>query len=481
MPLICLLTAADLTQQCEQAPQVANSMLVLDWDNERAQDLLNFMSRCQLGFFVNDMRVSPAAVPRKDGPSEPSGPLSQGLSQGKEVVAKQGSKSKLGEVRSLLQKRYHNSEMRPDDLDDHERLPKETEAWPQLFPPANATAQLRHDTEKAAAVAMQAGDFTNAINVYTEAMKKGGSNPQMLCTRAALLLKMKRPCAALRDCSAALKINNHMVKAYRLRGMAHRRLGHWKKSYRDLTEAQHLKFDPDTSEMHKLVAGKLGVTLTGPKGTEAERKKKRPRESRSPPPRMSVPDPIIPEIYFPPPVAAPEQPLEKGQAVLLVGLQKAPHLNGRRGVVEREDPRPASKGRWEVEIRLDGGLLEVKSIKRENIQTLNKVDREACKAWGKAEKAHKEARETREQQEEIQKYRKVVEAKLSKLDISDKAKNLLRTLGPEQSLSVLDRCEGPGVADLSSFVVTQAKLLLGQDDSDSEKEGEPEAKKAKEV
>lgn len=62
MPLICLLTAADLTQQCEQAPQVANSMLVLDWDNERAQDLLNFMSRCQLGFFVNDMRVSPAAV-----------------------------------------------------------------------------------------------------------------------------------------------------------------------------------------------------------------------------------------------------------------------------------------------------------------------------------------------------------------------------------------------------------------------------------
>lgn len=46
---------------------------------------------------------------------------------------------------------------------------------------------------------------------------------------------------------------------------------------------------------------------------------------------------IIPELHFPPPVAAPEQPLEKGQAVLLVGLQKAPHLNGRRGVVEREE------------------------------------------------------------------------------------------------------------------------------------------------
>ncbi|CAJ1410331.1 unnamed protein product [Effrenium voratum] len=193
------------------------------------------------------------------------------------------------------------------------------------------------------------------------------------------------------------------------------RLGHWKKAYRDLTEAQHLKYDPDTQDMHKLVAGKLGVTLTGPGFTEAEPKKRRNRENKSSPPRMSVPDPIIPDFLFPAPVAAPEAPLEKGQAVLLIGLQKAPHLNGRRGVVEREDPRPASKGRFEVEIRLDGGHLEVKSIKRENIQTLNKVDREACKAWSKAEKLHKEARDKREQQEEIQKYRNVVEAALAAL------------------------------------------------------------------
>eukprot|EP00438_Fugacium_kawagutii_P036286 Skav217407 [mRNA] locus=scaffold2674:152350:173960:- [translate_table: standard] len=62
MPLLCLFTAGDLTQQCEQAPQVANSMLVGEWDNSLAQDLLDFMSRCQLGFFVNDMRVSNAAV-----------------------------------------------------------------------------------------------------------------------------------------------------------------------------------------------------------------------------------------------------------------------------------------------------------------------------------------------------------------------------------------------------------------------------------
>ena len=121
---------------------------------------------------------------------------------------------KMSELKLELESLSHAAsceEMRPDDLDDHERLPKERpevlvrdnrpkprdgceakqfrtacgeekEAWPQLFPPArrsdvafgrglfeaNATAQHRQDAEKAAAVAMQAGDLTGAINVYTE-------------------------------------------------------------------------------------------------------------------------------------------------------------------------------------------------------------------------------------------------------------------------------------------------------------------------
>eukprot|EP00931_Biecheleriopsis_adriatica_P101152 TRINITY_DN7635_c0_g1_i1.p1 TRINITY_DN7635_c0_g1~~TRINITY_DN7635_c0_g1_i1.p1 ORF type:complete len:434 (+),score=94.65 TRINITY_DN7635_c0_g1_i1:37-1302(+) len=366
-----------------------------------------------------------------------------------------------------------DEEVRPDDLDDNERIPKESESWPSLFPPANANQQMRQETESAAALAMQAGDFTGAINVYTEAMRANGSNPHMLCTRAALLLKQKRPCAAIRDCTAAMKINNQLVKAHRIRGMAHRKLGHWKKAHRDLSEAQNLKFDTEIADMHKLVAGKVGVNL-GTSTSTASSRKRRSSEADSPPKRpvrMDIPDPIIPEMHFPAPVAAPDPPLDKGQAVVIVGLQRAPHLNGRRGVVEREDPRPASKGRWEVEVRMDGGVLEIKSLKRENIQTLNKVDREACKAWAKAEKLHKEAREKRELQEESNKYKKVVEAKMTKIALSDRAKDLVRTLGPEQALSVLDRCEGPGVTNVSGFVITQAKLLLGQDDSDSD-EGE---------
>ncbi|CAJ1330650.1 unnamed protein product [Effrenium voratum] len=226
MPMLCLYIAADLTQQCEQAPQVANSMLVSEWDTPMAQDLLAFMSRCQIGFYVNDMRVSPAAVMKFTYVlvaifftiiSWKSDEIFKGLSS-----RSNPEKAHESHLRGAMLVSVTGEEVRPEDFDDNERLPKESDPWPQLFPPANTSAQLRHDTEKAAAVAMQAGDFTGAINVYTEAMRSGGSNPQMLCTRSALLLKMKRPCAAIRDCTAALKINNHMVKAYRLRGMAHR-------------------------------------------------------------------------------------------------------------------------------------------------------------------------------------------------------------------------------------------------------------------
>eukprot|EP00930_Biecheleria_cincta_P018515 TRINITY_DN1439_c0_g2_i2.p1 TRINITY_DN1439_c0_g2~~TRINITY_DN1439_c0_g2_i2.p1 ORF type:complete len:701 (-),score=103.93 TRINITY_DN1439_c0_g2_i2:457-2244(-) len=62
MPYFALVAAADTTMQCEQAAQVANSLLVSQLANPVAQNLLDFMSRCNLGFFINDLRISPAGV-----------------------------------------------------------------------------------------------------------------------------------------------------------------------------------------------------------------------------------------------------------------------------------------------------------------------------------------------------------------------------------------------------------------------------------
>merc|ERR1719379_1974488 len=135
----------------------------------------------------------------------------------------------------------------------------------------------------------------------------------MLAIRGGLLLNQNRPCAAIRDCTAALKINASFVKAYRIRGTAHRRLGHWKKAHRDFTEAQGLKFDDSIVEMQKHVAAtvkKLDIAAGRP--TEGAR-----------------------EQQEPPVQTGPLKPLDKGQAVVLCGLKNAPYLNGKRGVVER--------------------------------------------------------------------------------------------------------------------------------------------------
>merc|ERR1739838_106387 len=110
-------------------------------------------------------------------------------------------------------------------------------------------------------------------------MRLGGATPQLLAHRAALLLKQKRPCAAIRDCSAAIKINPHVLQAYRLRGIAHRKLGSWKKAHRDLSEAQNINWDKGTSEVHKFVQEKLGLNKANPtREARKERAKEKEKE-----------------------------------------------------------------------------------------------------------------------------------------------------------------------------------------------------------
>eukprot|EP00928_Gymnodinium_smaydae_P035509 TRINITY_DN24983_c0_g2_i4.p1 TRINITY_DN24983_c0_g2~~TRINITY_DN24983_c0_g2_i4.p1 ORF type:complete len:393 (+),score=33.12 TRINITY_DN24983_c0_g2_i4:1-1179(+) len=62
MPYYALICAADASFQCGQAPQVANSMLVSKFQDSMAQDVLTFMTRCNMGFYINDIRLSPGSV-----------------------------------------------------------------------------------------------------------------------------------------------------------------------------------------------------------------------------------------------------------------------------------------------------------------------------------------------------------------------------------------------------------------------------------
>merc|ERR1719492_693881 len=75
----------------------------------------------------------------------------------------------------------------------------------------------------------------------------------MYAKRAELLLKLKRPMACIADCTAAIAVNPDSGKAYRTRGKAHRKLGHWEDAHKDLSVGQKLDFDDDTVDMQKLV------------------------------------------------------------------------------------------------------------------------------------------------------------------------------------------------------------------------------------
>eukprot|EP00930_Biecheleria_cincta_P056274 TRINITY_DN42421_c0_g1_i1.p1 TRINITY_DN42421_c0_g1~~TRINITY_DN42421_c0_g1_i1.p1 ORF type:complete len:624 (+),score=84.50 TRINITY_DN42421_c0_g1_i1:127-1998(+) len=58
MPLYALMTAADVTSECQHVPQVANSMMVADFGNPLVQDLLDFMARCKVGYYISDVCIS---------------------------------------------------------------------------------------------------------------------------------------------------------------------------------------------------------------------------------------------------------------------------------------------------------------------------------------------------------------------------------------------------------------------------------------
>merc|ERR1712151_143943 len=148
--------------------------------------------------------------------------------------------------------------------------------------------------------------------------------------------------------------------------------------------------------------------------------------------------------------------------------------NGMRAVVERQDPRPSAKGRWEVEIHFDGGKAEIKSLKRENIATLNKLDKEGCREWAVAEKKFKEARAHLDQQIEDFKYSKCVDAKLAKMDIGPASVAELRKLRPADALDLLDNLP-PGQVAVDAFLMNAVREKL---DANAQSDG-PAAKKAK--
>lgn len=150
------------------------------------------------------------------------------------------------------------------DEEDGERLREETQPAPDLptgidLEPEPTPEQLAINAEAKveAEKAVEAGDLDSAIAMYTEAIMSGGATALIYTKRAELLLRQRRPMAAIRDCAVALEVNPDCGKAYRVRGIASRRLGRWEAAQKDLAHGQKLDFDESIEEVEKFVAEKV--------------------------------------------------------------------------------------------------------------------------------------------------------------------------------------------------------------------------------
>ena len=142
------------------------------------------------------------------------------------------------------------------DASDSGKLSQETDPLPKITTPKELTDAEQdkvNDLKARATDAVEGGDVTAAITLLSEAISLGGGTAMVLTKRAELLLKSKRPLAAIADCDAALGLNPDSAKAYRIRGLAFRGLQKWSKAHSDLANAQKIDFDDNTETVKKFV------------------------------------------------------------------------------------------------------------------------------------------------------------------------------------------------------------------------------------
>ncbi|CAD6185983.1 unnamed protein product [Caenorhabditis auriculariae] len=97
------------------------------------------------------------------------------------------------------------------------------------------------------------GDFDSSLQHYTTAIECNPGSAILHAKRANVLLKLKRPVAAIADCDKAISINPDSAQGYKFRGRANRLLGRWVEAKTDLATACKLDYDETANEWLKEV------------------------------------------------------------------------------------------------------------------------------------------------------------------------------------------------------------------------------------
>lgn len=87
----------------------------------------------------------------------------------------------------------------------------------------------------------------------TKAIAVGGATAMMYSKRADLLLKEKKPKAAILDAEAALKLNPESAKAHKVKGLASRYLHRWADAHKHIAEAMAIDYDDSLEDAQAFV------------------------------------------------------------------------------------------------------------------------------------------------------------------------------------------------------------------------------------
>lgn len=142
------------------------------------------------------------------------------------------------------------------EIDDPERMHAEKDAFPPepSVTDLSESAQERwNELKSMAQEAIEDGDRLKALSLLNDAVSMGGATAMLVTKRAELLLKLKRPMAAIKDCDFALSLNPDSGKAFRVRGTAYRFVHEWEKAHADLSNAQRIDFDDATEAIKRFV------------------------------------------------------------------------------------------------------------------------------------------------------------------------------------------------------------------------------------
>jgi len=136
---------------------------------------------------------------------------------------------------------------------DPERIPPDNEAPLESGDESKeVTDEMRDEASVLKAQALDAqreGKLQESLDLFTKAIKLNPRAGLLYATRAQVLLDMKKPNAAIRDCDKAVKIAPDSAKGYKVRGKAQRALGNYAAALRDIQQGQKCDFDEDS---HKL-------------------------------------------------------------------------------------------------------------------------------------------------------------------------------------------------------------------------------------